>query len=177
MGTPVIEVSDLWFSYNGLPVLQGVNLTVAAGDFVAVIGPNGGGKTTLIKLLVGLLRPGRGSIRIWGRGPSEASPEVGYVPQDTGINRSVPVVVHSVVLMGRLRGGGGWRRFSEADHLAAREALERVGMWEHRRRLVTELSGGQRQRVLLARALVAGPKLLCLDEPTASVDTRAQSDF
>ena len=174
---PIIEVHDLWFSYNGNLILKEVNLKIHPGDFLAIIGPNGGGKTTLIKLMLGLLKPDRGSIRVFGRPPREVVPRIGYVPQDIHINKGFPISVLDVVLMGRMRGGGGWRRFSNTDRMVARKALERIEMWEHRRRRMGELSGGQSQRVFVARALVAEPELLFLDEPTASVDTKGQTDF
>ena len=175
--SPIIEVHDLWFSYNGNLILKEVNLKIHPGDFLAIIGPNGGGKTTLIKLMLGLLEPGRGSIRVFGRSPREVVSRIGYVPQDIHINKGFPISVLDVVLMGRMRGGGGWRRFSNIDRMVSRKALERVEMWEHRRRRMGELSGGQSQRVFVARALVAEPELLFLDEPTASVDTKGQTDF
>jgi zinc transport system ATP-binding protein len=175
MGQSIIEIRDLWFSYNGQSVLEDVNLTVHGGDFMAVIGPNGGGKTTLIKLILGLLQPSRGSITVFGRAPRQAAPQVGYVPQDLGANRTIPVTVEQVVLMGRMR--GGFARFSEQDRKVARVALERVGMWDYRARRIGDLSGGQRQRVFVARALVSDPLLLLLDEPTASVDTAGQTQF
>ena len=175
--TPVIEVADLWFSYNGVPVLENVEMTVNAGDFLAVIGPNGGGKSTFLKLLLGLLEPNRGRIRVFGLPPKKAAPRIGYVPQDTGVNRSVPVSVMHVVLMGRMKGGGGWSRFSKEDQAVAEEALERVDMLKYSRRRMNELSGGQRQRVLVARAMVSSPEMLFLDEPTSSVDTKGQTEF
>jgi zinc transport system ATP-binding protein len=177
MRSPVIKVDDLWFSYNGNPVLKDVNLKIYPRDFLAVIGPNGGGKTTLIKLMLGLLAPDRGTVRVFGHSPREAAVNIGYVPQDIGINKSFPISVRDVVLMGRMRGGGGWRRFSRSDKIAARQALERVEMWKYRKRRIGELSGGQRQRVFMARALVGDPKILLLDEPTASVDQKGQTDF
>lgn len=177
MDTPVIEISQVSFSYNGATILEEVNLDVQSGDFLAIIGPNGGGKTTLIKLMLGLLKPDRGHLRVLGLPPHEASPRVGYVPQDTGTNVSIPITVFNVVLMGCLQGGGSWRRYSSRDRQATREVLERVGMWEFRRRRMNELSGGQRQRVLVARALVSNPVLLLLDEPTASIDTDGQTLF
>jgi len=177
LSEPIIDVQDLWFSYHGLPVLENVRLQVYQGDFLAVIGPNGGGKSTLVKLMLGLLEPDRGSIRVLGRSPRKAAPDVGYMPQDTGVNQSVPITVFQVVLMGRMRGGSGWRRFSLSDQKAAQAALERLGMYDFRKRPIGELSGGQRQRVLVARALVSDPKLLFLDEPTASVDTQGQTEF
>ncbi|MFH1935213.1 MAG: metal ABC transporter ATP-binding protein [Pseudomonadota bacterium] len=177
MSSPVIEVHDLWFSFNGNPVLKDVNLTIHPRDFLAVIGPNGGGKTTLLKLMLGLLEPDRGTVRVFGHSPREAAGRIGYVPQEIGINKGFPISVRDVVLMGRMRGGGGWRRFSRPDKIAARQALERVEMWEYRKRRIGELSGGQRQRVFMARALVGEPKILFLDEPTASVDQKGQTDF
>jgi len=177
MSSPVIEVHDLWFSFNGNPVLKDVNLTIHPRDFLAVIGPNGGGKTTLLKLMLGLLEPDRGTVRVFGHSPREAAGSIGYVPQEIGINKGFPISVRDVVLMGRMRGGGGWRRFSRPDKIAARQALERVEMWEYRKRRIGELSGGQRQRVFMARALVGEPKILFLDEPTASVDQKGQTDF
>lgn len=173
----IIEVHDLWFSYNGNVVLKDVNLEIDSGDFVALIGPNGGGKTTLIKLMLGLLEPDRGMIRVLGKQPGEAAPRIGYVPQDISVNRSFPISVQDLVLMGRMLGGGGWRHYSRKDRDLARSALEKAEMWDLRDRRIGELSGGQRQRVFVARALAAEPEILFLDEPTANVDSQGQGEF
>ncbi len=172
----IIEVKDLCFSYNGHPVLKGVNLTVREKGFVALIGPNGGGKTTLLKLMLGLLTSDKGDIRVFGKPPREASHRIGYVPQEIGINKTFPISVTDVVLMGKLRPGRRFR-YSSEDRTAARNILEQLGMEEFRERRIGELSGGQRQRVFIARALVNDPKILFLDEPTASIDSRGQSEF
>lgn len=177
MKSPVVEIRDLWFSFNEVPVLKGANLTIHQGDFMALLGPNGSGKTTLLKLILGLLKPDRGSIRVFGRAPWEVAHRIGYVPQDVNINKSFPIAVVDVVLMGRLRHYGGWPRYSREDRMAVQRALEQLEVWEYRDHRIGELSGGQRQRIFIARALVTGPDLLLLDEPTASVDTKGQTDF
>ena len=177
MRQSIVEVQDLFFSYNGTPVLRDVNFTMGKGDFVAIIGPNGGGKTTLLKLMLGLLKPQRGNIRVFGQPPKEVAPRIGYVPQDIHVNKGFPISVLHTVLIGRLRGGGGWRRFSGEDRILAQQALERAEMWDYRKQRMGALSGGQRQRVFVARALVSEPELLFLDEPTASVDSKGQTDF
>jgi zinc transport system ATP-binding protein len=177
MNEPIIEVKDVWFFYNGIPVLQEVNLTVRRGDFVALLGPNGGGKTTLLKLMLGLLKPERGAILVFGESPRESSHRIGYMPQHLHFNQSFPISVLDVVLMGKLRPGLGWSRYSQQDKMAAQRALERVEMGEFANRRVGELSGGQQQRVFIARALVDEPEVLFLDEPTTSVDTKHQTDL
>lgn len=177
MGTPIIEIRDLAFAYNGETVLRDVYLDVRQGDFMAVIGPNGGGKTTLLKLMLGILKPDRGTIRIFGTQPRKAASRIGYVPQDIHVNRGFPISVQDVVRMGRMKGGGGLRSFSKEDRSVIQEALERVEMWDLRSRRMDELSGGQRQRVYLARALVSEPEILFLDEPMSSVDTKGQTSF
>ena len=174
---PIITVRDLWFSYNGNLVLKAVNLSVYKGDFLAVIGPNGGGKTTLLKLMLGLLEPQKGTVHVFGRPPREVAPRIGYVPQAIGINRRFPISVQDVVLMGRLIGGGGFKPFSKEDRRFCDRVLAEMGIENLRNRRIGELSGGQRQRVLAARALVSEPEILFLDEPTASVDTRGQTEF
>ena len=177
MNDPIIEVRDLWFSFNSVPVLKEVNLTVRAGDFIALLGPNGGGKTTLLKLMLGLLTPGRGSIEIFGEPPGKSSHRIGYMPQHLHFNQSFPISVLDVVLMGKLRPGRGWSRYSQKDRMAARKALEQMEMWDFRSRRAGELSGGQAQRVFIARALVDEPEVLFLDEPTTSVDSKHQTDL
>ena len=177
MNEPIIEVKDVWFFYNGIPVLQEVNLTVRRGDFVALLGPNGGGKTTLLKLMLGLLKPERGAILVFGESPRESSHRIGYMPQHLHFNQGFPISVLDVVLMGKLRPGLGWSRYSQKDKMAAQQALERVEMEEFANRRVGELSGGQQQRVFIARALVDEPEVLFLDEPTTSVDTKHQTDL
>ncbi len=177
MGAPAIELNGVWFSYNGRPVLEDVNLTLEEGNFTAVIGPNGGGKTTLLKLISGLLKPDKGQVRVFGKPPGNNALSIGYVPQDTGANVSVPVTVNKVVLMGRIKGGWGFSRFDKKDRAAACHALEQVGMSEHKDRLIWELSGGQRQRVLVARAICCEPGILLLDEPTASMGHAMQTQL
>ncbi|AOY58883.1 MULTISPECIES: metal ABC transporter ATP-binding protein [Desulfococcus] len=175
--SPAVDIRKVSFSYNGQSVLQDVDLTLEAGDFTALIGPNGGGKTTLLKLMIGLLTPNSGDIRILGEPPRRIAHRLGYMPQEIGINRHFPISVLDVVLMGRLDPARRWGGYSSTDRAAAQKALEAVNMWEFRRRRIGELSGGQRQRVFIARALVAEPDILFLDEPTASVDAVHQENL
>ena len=177
MNQTIIETQNLHFSYNGQPVISGVNLKIQSGDFMAMIGPNGGGKTTLLKLMLGLLKADSGSIRIFGKPPKEVSHRIGYVPQDIHINQNFPISSSDVVLMGRLKPGRGWSRHTKEDRMAAGQALERVGVGKYSNHRIGELSIGQKQRVFIARALVTDPDILFLDEPTASIDTKGQNEF
>ena len=176
-GETIVQIDDLDFAYNGQSVLESVNLTITEGDFVAMIGPNGGGKTTLLKLMLGLLKPDHGEIRILGQQPARASHQIGYVPQDVNVNRRFPITAMDVVLMGKLAPGRRWSKNSTQDRRDAMEALDRINMADFANRRIGELSGGQRQRVFIARALVTHPRLLLLDEPTASIDSRGQAEF
>ena len=177
MNEPIIEVNDLCFTFNGQPVLKDVNVTIQRGDFLAIIGPNGGGKTTLLKLILGLLNPDQGKIRIFGRTPREVSHRIGYVPQNVHINKSFPITVQDVVLMGRLRSSRSRPRYSKEDARAARAALEKLAMWKFRNRRIGSLSGGQLQRVFIARALITDPDILFMDEAMASIDAQGRSDI
>jgi len=167
-----IDIQDLWFSYNGRAVLREVNLRIDPGELACMVGPNGGGKTTLLKLMLGLLHPDRGRVRILGHAPREARRRVGYVPQHGRFDPQFPVNVTDVVRMGLL-GRPGRRRAAAA----VIRTLEEVSLTDLRRRPFSELSGGQRQRVLIARSLVAEPELLLLDEPTANLDACMQAGF
>jgi zinc transport system ATP-binding protein len=173
----IVNINDLNFSYNEEPVLQDVNFSVRQRDFIAIIGPNGGGKTTLLKLILGLLKPDTGSILVDGQAPQKASACIGYVPQNVHMNSRFPITAMDVVLMGKLDPKKRWTRQSAANRREALAALDRIGMANHAHRRIGELSGGQRQRVFIARALVSQPKLLLLDEPTASIDTKGQAEF
>jgi len=177
MVEPIIEVNGVWYAFNGQPVLKDVDLTVLPGDFLVVIGPNGGGKTTLLKLMLGLLEPTRGTVRVFGQSPAKAAHRIGYVPQNVHINKTFPISVLDVVLMGRLRTGRGWSRHTRQDRKSAQAALEQVGIWELQERRIGELSGGQLQRVFIARALVSKPEILFLDEAMASIDAQSRSEF
>jgi zinc transport system ATP-binding protein len=168
----VVRVEDLRVEYDGLPVLEDINFTVRERDFVGIIGPNGGGKTTLLKVLLGLLRPTRGRVSVLGRAPQEARGSVGYVPQRIEFDHAFPINVWDVAMMGRLGRRGLLRPYTEDDRRAVENALSQVDMLQHSHRQIGQLSGGERQRVYVARALVSDPEILLLDEPTASVDTR-----
>ncbi|WP_094226879.1 metal ABC transporter ATP-binding protein [Methanolobus psychrotolerans] len=173
----VINLKDIWVSYDGVSVLESVNLTVKDKDFLAIIGPNGGGKSTLLKVILGLIKPDRGSVKLLGEKPKDMRRYVGYVPQYNSSNLDFPITVCDVVLMGRLSHKGPFQKYNKEDHKAAREALETVGMFEFKDRQIGELSGGQKQRVFIARSLVTKPKLLILDEPATGIDSRMQKEF
>lgn len=172
-----VELADVWFAYNGVVVLEGINLTVGPNDFLSIIGPNGGGKTTLLKVIAGLVKPVRGTVKVFGQSPAHAGNLIGYVPQAGHFDRDFPISVFEVVIMGRLGKAGLGRRFGKKDREKAFWALETVALEEFRDRPLGSLSGGQQQRAFIARALVSEPKLLLLDEPTAGVDAPRQTEF
>ncbi len=173
----VISIRDLWVCRGEHTVLESISLELAAGDFLGLIGPNGGGKSTLLKVMLGLIKPDRGSIAIFGLPPAAARSRVGYMPQKTVFDQSFPVNVLDVVLMGRYSRTGLMHRYGPHDRIAARSALAAVGMEDRAMREIGALSGGEQQRVFVARSLVSDPKLLLLDEPTAGVDSAQQTDF
>jgi zinc transport system ATP-binding protein len=180
---PVIDIRSLSFSYGSVPTLSGIDLQVAEGEFIGIVGPNAGGKSTLLKLILGLLQPQSGSISVLERSPRAASRLLGYVPQHPSFPRDFPISVEQAVRLGRLgQEGSGWqslwpRRESGADHEAVHRALAEVEAGDLANRQIGSLSGGQLQRVLLARALVGEPRILTLDEPTANIDRRLEGEI
>jgi zinc transport system ATP-binding protein len=173
----VVKLEDVWVQYNGVPVLEGINLAIEQDDFLGIIGPNGGGKTTLLKVILGLISPGRGKVSVLGKPPEKSRSKIGYVPQHNLFDRDFPISIRDVVLMGRYGKSGLFRRYSSEDSRATQDALQTVGMLNYKDRQMGKLSGGELQRIFIARALVAEPKLLLLDEPTASVDPAMQTEF
>jgi len=177
MRDAIIEIKNLSFAYGRQLVLENIDFKTKAGDFVAIIGPNGGGKTTLLKLLLGLLEAEKGKVRIFGQTPRRVSYRIGYVPQEMYINRHFPVSALDIVLMGKLNPSRRWSRPSGRDRRMAQEALDRMEMGRYFHKRIDEMSGGQRQRIFIARALVSEPDILFLDEPTANIDTKGQADI
>jgi zinc transport system ATP-binding protein len=171
---PALEFDHVDFAFDERPVLSDVSLRVARGEFLALIGPNGGGKSTLVKLALGLLRPDRGDVRVLGMPPTQARPRVGYVPQFATFRRDFPVSVRETVLHGRLGLRAWWRPLTPRDQAAATGAMAATDVQDLTSRPIASLSGGQLQRVLIARALATDPVLLLLDEPTAHVDARVE---
>ena len=176
---PLLEATDLSFSYGRSPVLDRVNLRVVPGEFVALVGPNGSGKSTLLNLLLGSLVPSAGDVRLFGVPPRDVHDRwrLGYVPQRPVLGSEVPATVEEIVATGRLARRGWWRPLRKEDRAAARHALESVGLAEFAERPVNELSGGQQQRAFIARAFASDPELLVLDEPIAGVDAESQRRF
>jgi zinc transport system ATP-binding protein len=177
MAEEVVKLNNVWVQYDGTPVLEDINLSIRRDDFLGLIGPNGGGKTTLLKLMLGLVAPSRGEVTILGKNPRKGRKHVGYVPQHSLFDRDFPINVMEVALTGRLSRTGPFRRYSQVDRDTAVEALRSVGMLDFKKRQIGMLSGGQQQRVFVARALVSEPSLLLLDEPMSSVDTPMQAEF
>lgn len=166
-----VSVRNLCFSYEKRsPILEGISFDVNEGQFIGVFGPNGGGKTTLLQLLLGLLKPSSGQVRILGKFPEETSNQTGYVPQVRRFDKQFPISVLDVVLQGCLSSFRGWGSFSSAAKKDALEALEKVHLQDKAHQAFGSLSGGQIQRTLIARALASKPKLLLLDEATVGID-------
>ncbi len=166
--TALVALQGAAIGYRGEPILTGIDLEVAPGDFLAMVGPNGGGKTTVLRSLLGALR------LVWGKRVQPRPLRVGYVPQRDHVDTIWPLTAEEVVIMGRYRTMGVLRRPGGADRQAVRRALERVGIAQLADRPYGELSGGQRQRTLIARALAADPELLAFDEPTNGMDPAAE---
>ena len=168
--TPAVQIQNLCFGYEENEVLHNINLEVARKDFAIIVGPNGGGKTTLLRLMLGLLEPRYGTVRILGKTPVSARRRMAYVPQSLQFDPKFPISVLETVLLGRVERHlfGGPRA---ADCKVALDALREVGLQDCSKRPYAALSGGQRQRVLIAQALASEPEVLLLDEPGANLDT------
>ncbi len=196
----ILDLENISFAYDRVPILEDVSLQVQDGDFVALIGPNGGGKTTLVKIILGLLKADKGKIKLFNHSVSDTKKYLSYVPQYANFNFDFPISVRDTVIQGCLgnqnlnknnpekklanffsgafffKGGNcGW--YSRADYQRAEQAMIETYIWEYRDKAISTLSGGQLQRVMVARALAGDPELLILDEPTANIDERSEKDI
>ncbi len=170
----IIEFDRVSFRYQSVPVLDNITLAVREGEFLGLVGPNGGGKSTLIKLIMGLITPDTGTVKVFGTSVKKARSRLGYVPQFARFPSDFPITVEETVLMGCLHQGRLLQRYTKKDRELARKCMEETGVAEFADRSIDQLSGGQLQRVLIARALASEPDLLLLDEPTASVDSHQE---
>lgn len=173
-----ICIENLTVKHGETPVIAGVYLNVEERDYLGIIGPNGGGKTTLLKAILGLVDLSSGEISIYGKKPGKTGRLIGYVPQITILDKRFPITVHEVILTGRINPLFNlFHKYSQSDKDMADELLEKVGISKLRGRMISELSGGEFQRMLIARALAVNPKILLLDEPTASVDASSREQI
>ena len=173
----IIEIKNLSFCYHKQKILENINLEVEERDFLAIIGPNGGGKSTLLKLILGINPIKDGSIKTFNELPKKNLSKIGYVPQNTNVNTDFPIKVIEVVLMGHIGEKSPLFGYGKEEKMCALGALARVGMEDSANEKIGSLSGGQRQRVMIARALCAHPQILILDEPTASIDVDGQKQI
>jgi zinc transport system ATP-binding protein len=169
----IIEIKNITFGYEDHPVIEDVSMAIEESDFILVIGPNGGGKTTLLKIIMGIIKPWSGTVYF----PKDLSGRIGYVPQFLNFNKDFPITVYETVLMGLLNGKNYLKKYTKEDREKTEAILEKVDLYSKREVRVNNLSGGQLQRVLIARALVPDPLVLLLDEPTASIDITSQTTF
>jgi zinc transport system ATP-binding protein len=177
VAVPAIDLEHVWLSFRGMTVLEDISLTIEPGEFVGIIGPNGGGKSVLLKVILGLLKPDRGRVRIFGHAPERAGGEFAYVPQYPPFDPRFPIRVMDVVMLGRLGTRGLLHRHTAEDRERAMNALREVQADALAEREIGKLSGGQLQRVLIARGLATDARLLLLDEPTASLDSAVVGPF
>ena len=166
-----ISIKKLYVNYGGTPAIEDVNLEIMKGEFVGIMGPNGGGKSTLLKAILGLVPVSSGEISILEQSVRKGRTKIGYVPQHSAVDRGFPISVCEAVMMGLVHGGlHPLFRYSDKQRQTAMEKLKKVGIDDLAQRQISELSGGEFQRMLIARALATQPEILLLDEPTASVD-------
>ncbi|WP_352421819.1 ABC transporter ATP-binding protein [Proteiniphilum sp.] len=174
----LIDITNLTVGYDNKPnVLQDVNLSIYQDDFLGIIGPNGGGKTTLLRTILGLIKPQSGSITFYNKDEKTVSLNIGYLPQINQIDKKFPISVSEVILSGLTPGTNIFKRYSHADKQKVKEVAQRLGIEELLQRAIGELSGGQLQRVLLGRAIIDNPKLIILDEPSTYVDKLFETNF
>ncbi len=175
----IIELNNVSFSYTTEEVVKNVSLQIHKGDYLGIIGPNGGGKSTLLKLMLGVLKPTQGTVKLFGQDIKHFKDwsKIGYVPQKTYFDMNFPVTVEEVVAMGRYGKRGLFHFPTDKDAKKVQQALEQVEMLQFRNRQIGDLSGGQQQRVFIARALVVEPEVIFLDEPTVGVDVKTQQQF
>lgn len=175
---PVIKIEGVNVYYDNVCALSNINLTVNGREFLGIIGPNGGGKTTLLKLILGLIKPSAGNIKIFEQPPDKAQKVIGYVPQFTKFDKRFPINVEDVVLMGRLsQHTKVFHQYTQEDRSFVKALMKKLEISDLNDRQIGQLSGGQLQRVLIARALAMEPRILLLDEPTASVDSHSKTQI
>lgn len=178
MNKPAVHIENLSVYYGRTDALKDIDLDVNEGEYLGIIGPNGGGKSTLLKTILGLVQPSSGKVEVFGEVPGGGRAAVGYVPQFASVDKRFPVTLLEVVLMGRLKKGvTPFFAYTKEDVRAAGELIERVGIGALAKRRLSDLSGGEFQKMLIARALAVNPKLLLLDEPTASVDASSREQI
>lgn len=172
----IIKLEKVSFSYDKNEFLRDITLPIYDDDFLGIIGPNGGGKTTLLKLILGVLQPQKGKITVLGKSPKETRKDIGYLSQFKNIDFDFPITAYEIVLLSRV-GNKIVKRYSKADKEAAKNAMKQLGIWNLKEKKLNELSGGEKQRVFVARALANEPKILLLDEPMSNLDIHIQEEF
>jgi zinc transport system ATP-binding protein len=177
MNNVVIDIDNVSFNYGAVPVLEDISLKIYEDEFIGIIGPNASGKSTLLKLILGLIQPDKGSIHKFNHDGNDVHNYIGYVPQHVTFSRDFPVTVSEVVMMGHVTAKSKLFRYSKNEISTAKQAMQALEIDDIANRQVGALSGGQLQRVLIARALVCQPEILLLDEPTSNVDMRVEEDI